>query len=131
MPKTKSDLVAARALIANPEHWTYGDHAQTRDGTLVYPTDPNAYCFCADGAMARVCQVAITEDGEWRATARYDQCAALMRDSAKRLFGTFSHVAVNDGEDGTIAASVPEAEVYGVMHRNIMRVFTDAIAHAP
>lgn len=130
MPNTKDDLVAALALIENVEHWTYGDHAQTRDGTSVYPTESNAYCFCADGALAKVCQVNISEDGEWRDTARYDACAALVRESAHRLFGTFSHIAVNDGEDGTIPDNVDGAEVYAMMHENIMRVFVDAIEHA-
>ena len=52
-------LVAAQALIARPEHWTKMEHARTTqpgtrtDGGPVLPTDPDASCWCADGAMLR------------------------------------------------------------------------------
>lgn len=52
-------LVAAQALIADPESWTKKDHARMTqpdtltDGGPVLPTDPDASCWCVDGAVLR------------------------------------------------------------------------------
>lgn len=47
-------LVAARAVIEDPANWTRGTLARTKNGVPTLATDPNACCFCAYGAVAKV-----------------------------------------------------------------------------
>ncbi len=47
-------LLAARALIEDPEHWTTGTFARdSQGGDPVEPYSPKATCFCAAGAALR------------------------------------------------------------------------------
>jgi hypothetical protein len=51
----KETLIKARALIADPAHWTTGDFARRAlSGYSVDIHSPSAKCFCALGALARV-----------------------------------------------------------------------------
>lgn len=46
-------LVAARELIAEPEHWTKGASARGKSGAKVDPDGRAAVSFCATGACYR------------------------------------------------------------------------------
>lgn len=47
-------LIAGRAVIANPEHWTQRWFSRAKDGTQVFPDSPKAHCFCSVGALGKV-----------------------------------------------------------------------------
>lgn len=45
-------LTDAKALIAEPDHWTKGSFARKgQDGIGIAPNDPNATCYCSFGAI--------------------------------------------------------------------------------
>lgn len=44
-------LEEARALIADPSHWTKGPLAREADGSPTMPEQPEAACFCSLGAL--------------------------------------------------------------------------------
>lgn len=47
-------LKAARAKIEKPENWTQGHLALRSDGRIVGPDNPEAVCWCAEGAIRAV-----------------------------------------------------------------------------
>jgi hypothetical protein len=47
------DVIAARALIENPDSWTRGAYARDLQGKALATTDPIACKFCAAGALYR------------------------------------------------------------------------------
>ena len=49
----KQVLINARALIADPAHWTRGELACTAEGQSVAWYDPSAARWCAQGAIYR------------------------------------------------------------------------------
>ena len=50
----RAALVAARTLIAQRDNWMQGDHAtDAGGGRNLFPFDPDAECFCVDGALIR------------------------------------------------------------------------------
>ena len=51
--ETREILIAARAIITEPEHWTQGHSARTASGDPITIGDPIAYAFCASGAIWR------------------------------------------------------------------------------
>lgn len=51
MTTTRDTLVAARALIAEPEAWTQGAFAKRADGGNTAAIAPAAICWCARGAI--------------------------------------------------------------------------------
>jgi hypothetical protein len=46
-------LTEARALIADPKHWTTRAYARGKDRIEVRPNAPEADCWCAVGALAK------------------------------------------------------------------------------
>jgi hypothetical protein len=44
-------IVAARARIADPAHWTQKAYARTADKEACGPNSPNAVCWCAAAAL--------------------------------------------------------------------------------
>ncbi len=52
--KPKEILIAARARIADPEHWIKGHMAEDTIGNEVCTDHVNAYRFCAVGALKSV-----------------------------------------------------------------------------
>lgn len=46
-------LIGARALIAEPEHWTKGSFAKDSQGVECNVRATAAYCWCAEGAIAK------------------------------------------------------------------------------
>ena len=53
-------LKMARDLIQEPGAWVKGSHAQDDRGEEIAPEEPDAVCFCLEGAIIR----ALTELGE-------------------------------------------------------------------
>jgi hypothetical protein len=54
MKTYKQYLIEARDLIADPIRWTRHHRAKDSAGKAVSPTEFDAVCFCAQGAIARV-----------------------------------------------------------------------------
>lgn len=55
----KEILIAARAKIADREHWTTGAFARAKDGLTRRPDNVDAVCWCSIGAIESI--------GDWRA----------------------------------------------------------------
>lgn len=47
-------LIKAKAVIADPEHWTKGWYAQDAKGRSTGPAKSNAVCWCSAGALKKV-----------------------------------------------------------------------------
>ena len=47
-------LTKAKALIADPKHWTQGWYAQDAKGHRTVPSTPKAVCWCSIGALDKV-----------------------------------------------------------------------------
>jgi hypothetical protein len=54
---TKEILIAARAILADPAHWTKNTFARDRNNEPIDPTSPDAVCFCAVGAIKKVINI--------------------------------------------------------------------------
>lgn len=52
---TKEALEAARDLISDPKRWTTGYFAKKADGEITASRKPDAVCWCASGAVNRIC----------------------------------------------------------------------------
>ena len=46
-------VTRARQLISDPARWTRGELAKRKNGLPIEPSDPEAYRFCAIGALTR------------------------------------------------------------------------------
>ena len=107
---SESELLRrALQVIEQPEHWTTRVTARDEAGDQVRPEDGKACCWCAVGALEKIC----AEDG-----ADLASCTGAIRrlgDAAEFLFGTRAIVQIND--------------LHG--HDGICRVFEHAIANAP
>ncbi|SDK43098.1 DUF6197 family protein [Bradyrhizobium ottawaense] len=93
-------LTVTRELIADPARWTKGYFARDTAGSEVYPTESNAVCWCADGALAKSADVTIdAESGEWSwdTAGVYEAASKLLRSVTKELTGQTSYSRVNDG----------------------------------
>src|SRR5271157_367283 len=108
---TKQTLTAARALIADRDHWCQGAHCRAQDGEPVSPHAKSAHAYCAEGALIRITGGLTNSD--------YVQATDLLADSSSRLFRVYSLVSLNDG------LSIYEEGAHGA----VLRVFDDAIAH--
>ena len=73
--KTREILVAARELISQPERWTQGAYARDLNGLRVSPGGPNAVCWCAIGAMAKVAGLSSGEMEDSRAAITLELAA--------------------------------------------------------
>jgi hypothetical protein len=120
----RAKLIEARALIADRSNWCMGMHASDRDGNAVYHNEPNAKCFCADGALGKVCGVEISPAGDWQNNPLYNSVRSVVWDAATREFGK-SHVCVNDGEH--LPDDFDDDSVVARSHRDILTVFDKAI----
>ena len=52
--KPSEFLIKAKAVIADPKHWTQGRYAQDAEGQDVGPAKPDAVCWCSVGALSKV-----------------------------------------------------------------------------
>lgn len=97
MPAISEILIGARALIADPAHWTQEVHARDKNGMPVVPTDPDATCFCADGALVKAAGVTIDDEGYWGNDEAYYAANKLLCDVTFHMTGQRSYARVNDG----------------------------------
>jgi len=107
---SESELLRrAWQLIEQPEHWTTRVTARDEAGDQVRPEDGKACCWCAVGALEKIC----AEQGGDLAS-----CTGVIRrlgDAAESLFGTRAIAQIND--------------LHG--HDGICRIFEHAMANAP
>ena len=71
-------LTKAKAVIADPKHWTQGRYAQDAEGQASAPCGPDAVCWCSLGALHAVAHEENTYNTRFAAT-RYlakvaDEC---------------------------------------------------------
>ncbi|MEH2517432.1 hypothetical protein V1279_003005 [Bradyrhizobium sp. AZCC 1610] len=97
MRKISETLIAARAIIADPAHWTKHAHARDAAGEPVTLDAPNATCFCLDGAIAKASDVHIDAFGHWVRDEHYFKTSEFLRGVLQEASGKHSYVAVNDG----------------------------------
>ena len=64
-----SELLAkAKAVIADPKHWTKGWYAQDAKGRSTRPAKSNAVCWCSAGAIIKVAHEESTYSTRFAAT---------------------------------------------------------------
>lgn len=114
-------LIAARELIADPEHWTQGSYAIENTGNEVYPDEPNAYAFCSAGALAKVSGTTFNEAGDMQPTPLYQAAYNELQRAALALFDVGSVTSINDGEHAGDSDAV---------HPDVIAMFDKAIADA-
>jgi len=49
-------LLAAKELLNDPKCWTKGTVARNANGGAVAPNNTDAVCWCAVGALAKICK---------------------------------------------------------------------------
>jgi hypothetical protein len=52
--KPSEELLAMRELLAGPGAWIRGTYARDRNGKDVGPYNPDAVCWCVQGAMGKL-----------------------------------------------------------------------------
>ena len=119
----KSILTEARALIADPEHWTQESLAIQDTGAETTPTSEFAYAWCALGALQRVSDD--DDDNTPRVSA-----ADMLADAASQILNGRNCVTkgnpivqLNDDEHGVF--DTPEET-----HAAVIRAFDLAISAA-
>ncbi|TXM69671.1 hypothetical protein [Methylobacterium sp. WL120] len=91
----RANLIAGRALIANPETFGQGEYAYGADRKPISPQHESAVCFCSLGAVERVIH---------RGTMSAPEKMALAK-AAKALHGPlYNVIRVNDelGHEATL-----------------------------
>ena len=95
-------LTKAKAVIADPKHWTQGWYAKDAEGKSVGPRKPDAVCWCSLGALEKVAY----EEGTYSirlTTARYlDMVADECYNGIPGLNDNSSHEAVMKAWDEAI-----------------------------
>ena len=61
-------LIKAKAVIADPKHWTKGQYARDAKGQASAPCGPDAVCWCSLGALDKVAHEEYTYDARFAAT---------------------------------------------------------------
>ena len=61
-------LIKAKAVIADPKHWTQGSYAKDAEGRNVGPAKPDAVCWCSIGAIDKVAHEESTYAARFAAT---------------------------------------------------------------
>ena len=69
-------LTKAKALIADPKHWTQGWYAHNADGFDVGSCKPEAVCWCSVGAIEKVTHEEGVTDTRFKATQYLAQVSA-------------------------------------------------------
>jgi hypothetical protein len=123
----KSDLQAARALIADIEHWCQAEDAIDQDEMHCDPCGPEAYCYCANGAC-----IAVAGGTDSASKDRLNAMTDALGSSAADL--GVSECGIVDANDGNIdysADCVTDDDHYRFAHATVLRIFDHAIEHAP
>lgn len=118
MKTTKEILIAARALIADHANWTQGALARVSvTGRCTGSIDPDAHCFCASGAVVRICKLECKEISE----SYQAQWQVLYKDAMQSLrdVNQESIININDSGDRDTA------------HAAVIETFDKAIAAEP
>ncbi|WP_316196634.1 hypothetical protein [Bradyrhizobium sp. SZCCHNS3053] len=105
-------LADAKGLIIEPSHWTQGASARNKKNWPVSSDNPDAVCFCADGALVR------TAGG---LTDSYINASDLLSSVARELSGGYGFVNLNDG-NASIGQMSP--------HQAVLHAFDIAIERA-
>lgn len=58
----EANLVAARSLISDPDHWTTGAFARAESGRATGYRTPGAVCFCSLGSVKRTAKTEVISD---------------------------------------------------------------------
>ena len=69
-------LIKAKAVIADPKHWTQGQYAKDVKGYSTGPSTPDAVCWCSLGALHAVAHEEHTYDARFAATRYLSDVAA-------------------------------------------------------
>lgn len=69
-------LTKAKALIADPKHWTKGRYAIDAEGLNVGPGTSKAVCWCSVGAIEKVTHEEGVTDTRFKATQYLAQVSA-------------------------------------------------------
>lgn len=89
---TQELLIKAKAIIADPAHWTQGTYAKTDKGLRTDTVASDATCFCSIGACYKVTGTSLHDD-EQVAQERISGAWTLL-DKAADMYGGI--VQVND-----------------------------------
>lgn len=103
---TLDALKAARSLITPLEKWTTNAYARTRPGgAAVASVDPRATCWCAIGALSKVCETGDGLGDGYEKTLSFKAREAL-EVACRNIFGKNEPVDVNDqmGHDAVLKA---------------------------
>ena len=73
--KPSEFLIKAKAVIADPKHWTQGWYAHNADGFDVESCNPEAVCWCSVGAINKVAHEEGVSDTRFKATQYLAQMA--------------------------------------------------------
>lgn len=95
-------LIAGRAVIALPEHWTHGALARDVDGNRVRTDAPDAVRFSSLGALSRSGAPTWNDPG-WVQAAR--ALNAAMRPGVAAFDSNHAHVEVINAWDRAIATA--------------------------
>ena len=106
-------LASARNLLASPERWTQGAAARNSAGKHVAPSDPDATCFCAAGAIYR---------------AAYDHNGITAVPRIENVHHLLARYIAPDGYDSIYSVAGDWNDTPGRTHSEILAVFDAAIA---
>lgn len=96
----KEVLIAARAKIADPAHWTQFEYARRISGFGVSPESTYAECWCAIGALASV----VGDTARAEKSAPYNALLDAMGEDVDNFNDTHTHAEVLAKFDEAIAA---------------------------
>ena len=71
-------LIKAKAVIADPKHWTKGWYAHNAEGQDVEPAEPDAVCWCSLGAIVKVAHEEGVKDIRFKATEYLDKATEYL-----------------------------------------------------
>jgi hypothetical protein len=117
--KTSEMLERAKALIADPEHWTKGTLARDAKGNYANYNGPEATCFCMRGALCRV-QYENERDAVLITPLERHEGWEIRRDAERRL----RRVLKNNTQFDSVSDFNDHAET---THENVLVVMDTAI----
>ena len=98
-------LIAGRAVIALPEHWTQGVLARDAFGNKTTEDSCRAVCFCSKGALNQVVQTDWTDAFD----CAFDALSGAMKGDMFRFNDQHTHAEVLAAWDRAIRTAQPVA----------------------